>query len=308
VLLTVIVGLLTNQLTSHWGWFLGAALIVATVVLAAMAWWDKSTQQRPGDAATITGGTGTVMGSGNSVRSAGRDVVQIGRAHNVYLNEQRSADRPPPRLLPPTTKNFTNQDDFLDKTSAKIVHGGDRDGPKVVVIQGSPGIGTSQAALRLAHRLKAGYPYAQLYADLGSRVGESELVRAVLGEFLIVLGFTKDDLPDSAEARAGWFRSCTEGQAVLVVLDGAFSAEQVRMLLPGPGKSLVVVTERAPLSDLSVTEAVLCVELRPLEKGAAKLLLTRIIGSARLRPNRTRSMRSFAGAGVCLLHWARLAH
>ncbi|WP_329057651.1 hypothetical protein [Amycolatopsis sp. NBC_01480] len=198
-----------------------------------------------------------------------------------YLDERRSKVAPPVRMLPRPTENFTNQVIALDKASDAVVHSGDRDGPKIVVIQGSPGIGTTQAALMLAHRRADDYPDGQFYADLGSRTGESAALRNILGDFLIGWGFAKNDLPDSTEARAGWFRSSTEGHAVVMVIDGASSAEQVRTLLPGPGRSMVVVTERAPLSDLCVTGAVTFVELHPLGNAAAELLLTRIIGLRR---------------------------
>jgi tetratricopeptide (TPR) repeat protein len=282
VLLTVIVGLLTNQLTSRWGWGLAAALLVATVLLGLVAWCDKSVHH-PGGVVDEGGKSGT-SGAGevrNILSGSGRNIVRIGRADAGYLDERRSKAAPPVRMLPRPTENFTNQVVALDKASDAVVHGGDCDGPKIVVIQGPPGIGTTQAALMLAHRRADDYPDGQFYADLGSRTGESDALRNILGDLLIGWGFVKDDLPDSTEARAGWFRSSTEGHAVVVVIDGASSAEQVRTLLPGPGRSMVVVTERAPLSDLSVTEAVAFVELHPLEDAAAEVLLTRIIGSLR---------------------------
>ncbi|WP_328607312.1 NB-ARC domain-containing protein [Amycolatopsis sp. NBC_00345] len=305
VVITVIVGLLTNQLTSHWGWGLGIGLLVSTGLLGLVAWGDRSVQQNRTSAATTSRKSGT-PGPGdvrNSMSGSARDVVQIGRADAVYLNERRSKDAPPARMLPRATENFTNQVVALGKASDGVVHDGDRDGPKIVVIQGPPGIGTTQAALVLAHRRKTDYPDGQFYADLGSRTGEPGALHTILGDFLIRRGFAKDDLPDSTEARAGWFRSSTEDHAVLVVIDGAVSAEQVQMLLPGPGRSMVVVTERAPLSDLSVTEAVTFVELHPLEDDAAELLLTRIIGSARAEaePDAVREVvRRCAGLPVAL--------
>ncbi|MGH3171727.1 MAG: tetratricopeptide repeat protein, partial [Trebonia sp.] len=83
-------------------------------------------------------------------------------------------------------------------------------------------------------------------------------------------------------------RSVTTGRRMIIVLDDAASAAQVRMLLPGPGPgrpgpgrpSLVVVTSRWRLAGLAMDGARF-LELGPLTEPEALDLLDRVIGADR---------------------------
>ena len=56
------------------------------------------------------------------------------------------------------------------------------------------------------------------------------------------------------EGRAGLYRSLQAGRSVLVVLDNVATVGQVRPLLPGDGRPLVVVTSRSRLSGLTARD------------------------------------------------------
>jgi DNA-binding SARP family transcriptional activator len=81
------------------------------------------------------------------------------------------------------------------------------------------------------------------------------------------------------ERRAAAYRTRLAGRRVLVVLDDAADAEQVRPLLPGTAGSAVLVTARRMLTGLPAATAV---ALAPLTQGEAMTLLATILGADRL--------------------------
>ncbi|MGW4568042.1 BTAD domain-containing putative transcriptional regulator, partial [Streptomyces sp. NPDC004561] len=124
--------------------------------------------------------------------------------------------------------------------------------PAVAVISGMAGVGKSALALDVAHELRERFPDGQLYVNLhGATPGMAPLSSAqALAALLRDLGAEPRNIPEHPDAAAALLRSLLAPTRILLVLDDAASAAQVRPLLPaGPGCA-VIVTSRSPLTAL----------------------------------------------------------
>ena len=186
-----------------------------------------------------------------------------------------------PRQLPPDTASFAGREQELAQL-VRLLGEATADGPTVIVaINGLAGVGKSALAVRAAHRLSAHFPDGQLYIDLqGSTAGVApRRPGEVLGRFLRALGVDGRQLPADAEERAGLLRSLLAERRVLVVLDNAATAAQVRLLLPASPGCAALVTSRRHLADL---DGVVDLHLDVLTVEDALALLARRAGSHRV--------------------------
>ncbi|WUT39176.1 BTAD domain-containing putative transcriptional regulator [Streptomyces sp. NBC_00690] len=181
------------------------------------------------------------------------------------------------------------------------------------VVTGRGGVGKSALALHAAHALRDRSVHGQLYANLGG--GSRPLsCRTVLLRFLADLGVPRGEIPTEESERESLYRSLTSGRRLLVVLDNAQCAAQIRPLIPGSGGSRLLVTSRRRLADLEGAHTLL---LSPLDEAGALELLGSIVGPAvvRAEPQAARAvLRICAGlplairiAGTRLLerpHWS----
>ncbi|MCN9242437.1 NB-ARC domain-containing protein [Streptomyces sp. RY43-2] len=148
----------------------------------------------------------------------------------------------------------------------------------VVVVTGGGGTGKSTLAVHAAHAVRGHFEDGQLYARLGGSDAPSEPGR-VLGRFLAGLGVPPERIPADEEQAALLYRSLTADRRILVLLDDAVSAAQVRPLIPGGGGSRLIVTSRERLGDLDGARTI---TLAPLARRAALELLGSIIGHPRV--------------------------
>lgn len=148
-----------------------------------------------------------------------------------------------------------------------------------MAVVGGGGVGKTSLVLSWAHRAKEHFPDGQLYVDLRG-YGPDRPMQAgdVLAGFLRALGADGRSLPEGTSERASRFRSLTEGRHVLVVLDDAHSAEQVRPLLPGSQTCRVVITSRDSLGGLVAREGAHRIGLERLTEHEATGLLTCFLG------------------------------
>ena len=105
--------------------------------------------------------------------------------------------------------------------------------------------------------------------DPGQPVTPSE----ALAGFLRALGVADADIPLEEAERAARYRSLLAGQRLLVVLDNAATEEQVRPLLPGGGRCMVVVTSRDSLPGLVAVDGAHRLDLDLLPQDEAVALL-----------------------------------
>jgi len=191
-----------------------------------------------------------------------------------------------PRQLPAAVPHFTGRRAGLAELTARL-RAARADGAAVVIsaIDGAPGIGKTALAVHWAHQVAAEFPDGQLYVNLRGFDPSGEIVRpetAIRG-FLDAFQVPAEQLPPSQESQAALYRSLLAGRRVLVVVDNARDAGQVRPLLPGSPGCLVVVTSRARLTGLAAAEGARLLTLDVLSAGEARELLASRIGAGRAR-------------------------
>ncbi|MFD5537578.1 helix-turn-helix domain-containing protein [Streptomyces sp. NPDC127079] len=148
----------------------------------------------------------------------------------------------------------------------------------VVVVDGQAGIGKTTTALHWAHGVARQFPDGVLFTDLGGfGPGEPANETDVLRHFIASLG-GQVDVEASAEHLAARYRSLMTGKRVLIMLDNAASAGQVRPLLPAAGGCYVLVTSRDRLSGLVVRDGAERVTVPPVPKDEALRLLEAVAG------------------------------
>lgn len=152
----------------------------------------------------------------------------------------------------------------------------------VVVISGQPGVGKTALAGWWARRAADRFADGQIWLDLrGSRPGAVMAADDALQHLLVSLGDQASETPDTLEERAARYQTLTDGRRLLIVLDDAANAEQVRALLPGSPGSSVLVTSRYRLDGLVAREAATGIELDVLPASDARELLVRRLGGGR---------------------------
>ena len=157
-----------------------------------------------------------------------------------------------------------------------------------MVVTGPAGVGKTALALHWLHEIKDDYE-GQLFVDMRGFSGGTPLPPAeILERFLRTLGADVDAIPAEADAQAALFRSMTAGRRLIIMLDNAASAAQVRPLLPGDGPALVVVTTRRRLTGLLVDGARF-LDLRPLDTTGAMELLSSLVGPERVEAERDKA-------------------
>jgi DNA-binding SARP family transcriptional activator/tetratricopeptide (TPR) repeat protein/DNA-binding XRE family transcriptional regulator len=153
----------------------------------------------------------------------------------------------------------------------------------ISAIGGTAGVGKTALAVHWAHRVAGEFPDGQLYVNLrGFDPSAAPVPPAeTLGWFLAALGVTAEGMPASLEARAGLYRSLAAGRKLLIVLDNARDADQIRPLLPGSAGCLVLATSRARLSGLAAGEGARLLRLDVLAGHEARQMLAGRLGMAR---------------------------
>jgi transcriptional regulator with XRE-family HTH domain len=208
-----------------------------------------------------------------------------------------------PRLLPALIPAFVGRANemgtlsrMLDATGATTL---------VTAITGIAGAGKTALAVHWAHQVAGEFPDGQLFVNLsgfgpsGTPLPPADAARVLLD----ALRVPPDRLPETVEAQLGLYRSLLAGKRMLIVLDNARNAAQVRPLLPGSPSCRVIVTSRDQLCGLTAIEAARPLTVNALARAEARQLLVRRLGSGRLAADRHATdqiIRSCAGLPLAL--------
>ncbi|MGI5519941.1 ATP-binding protein [Micromonospora sp. CA-259024] len=193
----------------------------------------------------------------------------------------RAPDRLVPRQLPADVASFAGRDDELAGLDKLVA------APTAVVvaaISGTAGVGKTALAVHWAHRVAERFDDGQLYVNLrGFDPGGQALSAAkALRGFLDALGVPAARVPADLDAQAALYRSVLAGKRILVVLDNARDAGQVRPLLPGTSAAAVLVTSRNQLTSLVSLDGAHPLPLGLLTRDAASRLLANRLGVDRV--------------------------
>lgn len=223
----------------------------------------------------------------DEVLGAGNELVLAHRR----AEEDRPRARPQrPAQLPMAPVPFVGRAGQLAALDAAYdrlhTRGGEAAG--VVVVDGMAGVGKTALMLQWAHRAAERFPGGILFYDLLPR-GVPVSSAQVPAGFLQALGVRADDLPHGTAERAALYRTLLARRRVLVVLDNAVSAGQVRPQLPGSPGSMVLVGSRDRLPGLIARDGATRVPLTPLSTGESCELLRQVAGrrQAAVGPART---------------------
>lgn len=148
-------------------------------------------------------------------------------------------------------------------------------GARAVLVSGMAGVGKTTLALHWAHARRGDFPDGQLHVDLRGFSPQSPREPGpVLDAWLRALGVPPEQIPADTEDRSGVLRSRLTDRRVLLVIDNAADAEQVRPLLPGTPGSLAIITGRHALTGLVTRDDAAPVRLDVLREEHALAILS----------------------------------
>jgi DNA-binding SARP family transcriptional activator len=186
-----------------------------------------------------------------------------------------------PAHLPADAPGFSGRHDELTALHGVLE---DRGAVPVVIISGTAGVGKTALAIRFGRQVARRFPDGQLYVNLrGFDPSLPPLEPAEALRFILdALGVTQQRIPADTEGRAALYRSLADGKRLLIVLDNATGAAQVRPLLPGSPDCLVVITSRNEMTGLVAAEGARPIGLDVLSEDEAREMLNRRLGHERV--------------------------
>jgi len=188
-----------------------------------------------------------------------------------------------PAQLPPRTATFVGRAEQLAYLDSVIA----ADAPPFPVtcaLYGTAGVGKTSLAVHWGHQVRDRFPDGQLYVNLrgfdpeGRATGPAAVIRG----FLVALGVAARQIPAEPDAQAALYRTVVADKRLLILLDNARDADQVRPLLPGSGAGMVIVTSRDRLTGLVAVDGAHPVTVDLLSHAESHSLLAARLGQARI--------------------------
>ncbi|MEU8565719.1 BTAD domain-containing putative transcriptional regulator [Streptomyces cyaneofuscatus] len=203
------------------------------------------------------------------------------------LRPAMPGERATPAELPHNTPGFAGRTAELGLLDALLAAAQDPAAANTVVISaigGAAGIGKTALAVHWAHQVRERFPDGQLYVNLQGFDQDRRPLEPgeALGLLLRSLGLAASEIPPHHEAQGRVFRTLLAGRRLLLLLDNAASAEQVRPLLPSSPTCCVIVTSRNRLGDLVAHDGAHAMPLDLLQPDEARALLSRTLGADRI--------------------------
>jgi DNA-binding SARP family transcriptional activator/Tfp pilus assembly protein PilF len=220
-------------------------------------------------------------GEAPGIISAGTVTASSGQSESALVGARIPRSAPAPAQLPADVTDFTGRDEQVEHLRGLLSSAapdGDPGAVRIALVAGSGGLGKTSLAVHAAHRVRGSFPDGQLYVDLLGASPHPLPAADVLARFLRDLGVDGREIPIDEDERAARYRTILAGRQVLVVLDNASDAAQVRPLLPGTASCAVLVTTRSRMPDLASTRLV---DLNVLDDDEALTLFTRVVGDER---------------------------
>ncbi|MEO7262480.1 MAG: helix-turn-helix domain-containing protein [Jatrophihabitantaceae bacterium] len=197
-------------------------------------------------------------------------------AHRVTGAADSAARTAVAHQLPLAVEDFTGRGEELAELGRLLAQGRSAG---IAAVSGTAGVGKTALAVHWAHTWSDSFPDGQLYVDLRGFDPEPPVQPGqALAGFVRALGVPGPEIPRDLAERAALYRSLLSGRRVLILLDNARDAEQVRSLLPGAPSCAVLVTSRDSLTGLIARHGAHRVELDALPMAEALGLLRTLIG------------------------------
>jgi tetratricopeptide (TPR) repeat protein len=214
----------------------------------------------------------------NDMSGAAHTVLQARQiTGDVYVTHGAAPSIDVPRQLPPRRGQVIDREQERALLRSALLDRPDRS--PVVVLTGLGGIGKTALAVDVGHLLAQEFPDGQLFADLVAfSEGGPARVTDVLVGFLTALGVPAEHVPAREADRMALYRTRTAGRRLLIVLDNAHDADQVRPLIPASDHASVLITSRSRLSELALDGAQY-VQVEHLDREHAVDLITALLGT-----------------------------
>ncbi|MFI0370185.1 tetratricopeptide repeat protein [Actinomadura sp. 1N219] len=191
--------------------------------------------------------------------------------------------------------DFTDRDETIEEAKALLTDRLTETCP-LVVLHGMAGVGKTELANEIGHRLAATFTHARIRVDVAAAATADAAMVEVLAEF----GLSGDELPRDPAKRRREYQSRLRQGPSLLLLDNVSEARQAGPLLPESPGTAVIVTSRTTLASVDGADRL---RLDPLPDPDGLRLFERIVGAGAVdadRPSANKIVQLLAGLPLAI--------